>query len=497
MGPKDDVILDIRGLTKEFPGVRALSDVSFQVRRGSVHALIGENGAGKSTLIKILTGIHTATSGSFLFRGKAVQIKTPLEAQRLGLSVVHQELKLVETLTIAENIFLGRPQTTGLGTVDWKAMRSQAQKMIESLGIRLDVNTVVSRLSVAQKQIVEICKALSFEAELIIMDEPSATLTEKELDCLFSIVETLRSRGITIVYISHRMEEIFKIADTVTVLRDGMHIKTLPVAGVDRPMLISLMVGRELGSEYPKLEAEIGGVALEVQGLNRDGVLRDVSFYVRHGEICGLAGLVGAGRTETARAIFAADKRTSGRILIDGQEVRIRSVRDAIRHKLALVPEDRKQQGLILQMSIKHNTSIVDLDNVCSHGLLSDRKERALAVSFIQRLGTATPSEEKEVRLLSGGNQQKVVLAKWLAVDSDILIFDEPTRGIDVGAKAEIYKLMCQLARAGKAILMISSDLPELMGVCDRAYVMREGTISGEILRKDFTQEAILDMAVS
>jgi len=398
-----EVILDIRGLTKEFPGVRALSDVSFQVRRGSVHALIGENGAGKSTLIKILTGSYTATSGGFAFKGRDVHIRTPLEAQRLGLSVVHQELKLVETLTIAENIFLGRPQTTKAGLVAWGAMRREAQRLIDELGISLDVSTIVAKLSVAQKQIVEICKALSFDAELIIMDEPSATLTEKELDSLFRIVENLRSRGITIVYISHRMEEIFKIADTVTVLRDGMHIRTLPVAEVDRPMLISLMVGRKLGDEYPKLEARIGEVALEVRGLSRPGVLHDINLYVRHGEILGLAGLVGAGRTETARAIFAADKRSAGQIFIDGREVQIHSVRDAIRSKIALVPEDRKQQGLILKMSVKHNTSIVNLDNVCRHGLLSERKERELARAYIEKLSTATPTEEKEVRLLSGG----------------------------------------------------------------------------------------------
>ena len=491
-----EVILDIRGLTKEFPGVKALDNVSFQVRRGSVHALMGENGAGKSTLIKILTGVYQATSGDFLFKGQPVSVKKPLDAQRLGLSVVHQELKLVETLSIAENIFLGRPHSSN-GLVKWKDMRAEAQKLVDDLNIKLDVTEEVSRLSVAQKQIVEICKALSFNAELIIMDEPSATLTDNELKCLFDIIYHLRERGITVTYISHRMEEVFKIADTVTVLRDGMHVDTLPVAEVDRQRLITLMVGRKLGDEYPKLEAEIGDVALEVRNLQRGKILHDISFNVRHGEIVGLSGLVGAGRTELARAIFAADKITGGQIFINGKEVHIKTVQEAIGNRIALIPEDRKQQGLILGMSIKHNVSLVNLDNVCTNGLLNERKERDFAREYIKMLNIATPTEEKEVRLLSGGNQQKVVLAKWLAVDSDIIFFDEPTRGIDVGAKPEIYKLMCQLAQRGKAVIMISSDMPELIGICDRIYVMRDGTISGEVKRKDFSQEAILNLAIS
>ena len=492
-----EVILDIQGLTKELPGVKALSEVSFQVHRGSVHALVGENGAGKSTLIKILTGVYQATAGSFTFKGQPVKVEKPLDAQRLGLSVVHQELKLVETLSVAENIFLGRPQSGRGGLVDWRRMRDEAQKLVDELHIQLNVGREVSRLSIAQKQIVEICKALSFNAELIIMDEPSATLTDNELNCLFDIIDHLKRKGITVIYISHRMEEIFRIADTVTVLRDGMHIATLPVEQVNRQQLISLMVGRELGNEYPKLPAEITDVALEVRNLNRAGVLHDVNLNVRHGEILGIAGLVGAGRTETARAIFAADRMTSGQIFINGREVRFSSVRDAIHHGIALIPEDRKQQGLVLGMSVKHNTSMVNLDNVCEHRLLNEKRERELARSMIDMLDISTPTEEKEVRLLSGGNQQKVVLAKWLAVDSEIMIFDEPTRGIDVGAKAEIYKLMCQMAQRGKAVIMISSDMPELIGICDRIYAMREGTVSGELTRENFSQEAIMELAVS
>ena len=492
-----EVILDIQNITKTFPGVRALSNVSFQVKKGSVHALVGENGAGKSTLIKILTGVYHADEGRFLFKGEEAHVTKPLEAQKLGLSVVHQELKLSETLTVAENIFLGRPFMTKAHLVDWKKLRVEAKKLLDSLNVELDVNREVFRLSIAQKQIVEICKAMSFESDLLIMDEPSATLTDRELDCLFNIIDILKERGVTIIYISHRMEEIFRIADTVTVLRDGMHIDTLPVADVDRPKLISLMCGRDLANEYPKLPAEIGDVLLEVKNLSTVKLLHDVNFTVRRGEILGFSGLVGAGRTETARCVFGADKRTSGEFFIDGKKVEINSVIDAVKHKIALVPEDRKQQGLILMHSIKHNTSIVNLDNVCTNGLLNEKKERELACEYIEKLGTATPTEEKECRLLSGGNQQKVVLAKWLAVDSEILFFDEPTRGVDVGAKAEIYKLMCKLAQQGKAVVMISSDMPELIGICDRICVMREGTISGEVLREDFSQEKILEYAVS
>ncbi|HRX59136.1 MAG TPA: sugar ABC transporter ATP-binding protein [Eubacteriales bacterium] len=492
-----ETILDIQHITKTFPGVRALNDVSFQVKRGSVHALVGENGAGKSTLINVLTGVYHPDGGRYFFKGKEAHVTMPLEAQMLGISVVHQELKLSETLSVAENIFLGRPFLNKARLVDWRKLRAEASELLDSLNIRLNVDTEVAHLSVAQKQIVEICKALSFNAEMIIMDEPSATLTDKELDSLFHIIDILKERGVTIVYISHRMEEIFRIADTVTVLRDGGHVGTMPVADVNREKLISMMVGRTLGEEYPKLKAEIGEIALEVRNLSAKKLLHDISFNVRHGEIVGISGLVGAGRTETARAVFGADKRATGEIFIDGEPVKINSVIDAVRNKIALVPEDRKKQGLVLIHSIKHNVSLVNLKNVCKRGLLNDELERRMAEKFIEVLNIVTPSGEKEVRLLSGGNQQKVVLAKWLAVDSKIIILDEPTRGVDVGAKAEIYKLMCRLAQDGKAVVMISSDLPELIGVCDRIYVMREGTISGELEREDFSQERILSHAVS
>lgn len=491
-----DNILEVKGLSKVFPGVHALSDVSFEVKRGTVHTLVGENGAGKSTLIKIITGVYQPTAGTFIFNGKPANIKEPLDAIRMGISVVHQEIKLVETLSIAENIFLGRSITGKAGLVSWKKMNKQAQQFVDELNIKLDVTQEVSKLSIAQKQIVEICKALSLNAELMIMDEPTATLTDNELERLFSIIETLKRRGITIVFISHRMEEIFRIADYVTVLRDGTHVCTLPISQVNRKQLISKMVGREIGEEYPKSYCPIGEVALSVENLTRRGVIQDVSFDVHHGEILGFAGLVGSGRTETVRCIFAADKPTAGRIKINGREVHIHDISSAIKHKLAFIPEDRKQQGLVLGMNVSNNISMVDLDLICTKGVISEKKEKGQASRMVELLHIATPSIEQICSNLSGGNQQKVVLAKWMAVDSDIIIFDEPTRGIDVGAKAEIYRLICSLASKGKAIIMISSDMPELIGICDRILVMREGRVSGIVDRNEFDQERILDLAV-
>ena len=493
----DEYILDIQNITKRFPGALALSDVSLKVKRGDIHALVGENGAGKSTLIKILSGVIKPSSGRFFFKGQEVKVDTPLEAQMLGMSVVHQELKLVETLSVAENIFLGRPKTSGsLKLVDHKKQKRAAIELMESLNTAMDVNKLIGDLSVAQKQLVEICKALSYNSELIIMDEPSATLTDKELDILFDILRKLKQSGVTIIYISHRLEEIFKLADRVTVLRDGMHIETADVRSVTRPQLISMMVGRELENEYPKENVCIGDVALEVRGLNRGRILKDISFTLRHGEILGIAGLVGAGRTETARAIFGADKKTGGSIFKDGVEINISDVVSAISHKIALVPEERKTQGVLLGMSIKDNISMAGISQVIDHGFINIRKERRLAMDYIEKLRIVTPDEKRNVNDLSGGNQQKVVLAKWLAVDSDIMIFDEPTRGIDVGAKAEIYRLLCHLAGQGKAIIMISSELPEIIGMCDRVIVMHGGRITGELSREEMTQEKIMEYAI-
>jgi ribose transport system ATP-binding protein len=493
------VILDIRQISKSFPGVQALDSISFSVRAGEVHALVGENGAGKSTLIKILSGVYHATSGSFTFKGKEVHINGPLEAQMLGMSVVHQELKLVESLTVAENIYLGRPvRTKALGflpLVDWKKMTEDGNALLEKLKVKLDLGARVSRLSIAQKQIVEICKALSFNAELIIMDEPSATLTERELEVLFGMLKMLNQNGVSIIYISHRIEEIFRLAHTVTVLRDGKHIATSPVGEVTKRSLISMMVGRELESEYPKTPVPIGDVLLEARGLSRGTRLRDISFSLRRGEILGIAGLVGAGRTELARAMFGADGRDRGEIFVKGKKVEIRRVSDAIRHRLGFVPEDRKLQGLVLGMTVKENISLAGIVKVIRRRVIVRKLERKLALDFIQALRIVTPDENKEVKYLSGGNQQKVVLAKWLAVDSDILIFDEPTRGVDVGAKTEIYRLLNALVAEGKGVIMISSELPEIMGMCDRILVMHDGRITGELQRGEATQEKVLELA--
>jgi ABC-type sugar transport system ATPase subunit len=495
----DSVILDIRQISKTFPGVQALDAISFSVQAGEVHALVGENGAGKSTLIKILSGVYHATSGSFTFKGKEVHINSPLEAQVLGMSVVHQELKLVEGLTVAENIYLGRPiRTKALGflpLVDWKKMTKDGNALLEKLKVKLDLGARVSRLSIAQKQIVEICKALSFNAELIIMDEPSATLTEKELEVLFGMLKMLNANGVSIIYISHRIEEIFRLAHTVTVLRDGRHIATSPVSQVTKRSLISMMVGRELESEYPKTPAPIGEVLLEARGLSRGTRLHNISFALHRGEILGIAGLVGAGRTELARAVFGADGRDSGEIFVRGSRVEIRRVSDAVRHRLGFVPEDRKLQGLVLGMTVKENISLAGIVKVIRRRMIVRKLEKKLATDFIQALRIVTPDENKEVKYLSGGNQQKVVLAKWLAVDSDILIFDEPTRGVDVGAKTEIYRLLNGLVAEGKGVIMISSELPEIMGMCDRILVMHDGRITGELQRGEATQEKVLELA--
>lgn len=494
----EGVILDIRQISKSFPGVKALDSITFSVNAGEVHAIVGENGAGKSTLINILSGVYRATSGSFLFNGREARINSPLEAQMLGMSVVHQELKLVDSLTVAENIFLGRPvcsRVLGLPLVDWKRMKVEAKALLGRLRVDLDLDAKVGRLSIAQKQIVEICKALSFNSELIIMDEPSATLTEKELEVLFGMLDTLNKNGVSIVYISHRLDEVFHLAHHVTVLRDGKHIATSPIGEVTKSSLIAMMVGRELENEYPKTAVPITNLLLEVRGLSRGTRLRDISFSLRRGEILGIAGLVGAGRTELARAVFGADRIDRGDILIDGKKAEIRCVSDAIRLKMGLVPEDRKLQGLVLGMTVRENISMAGMARVMRRFMINRALERGLARDFMRILRIVTPDEEKVVKYLSGGNQQKVVLAKWLAVGSDILIVDEPTRGIDVGAKAEIYRLLTGIVAEGKAVVMISSELPEILGMCDRILVMHDGRITGELTQAEATQEKVLEYA--
>jgi ABC-type sugar transport system ATPase subunit len=491
----NDIILKIDHVSISFPGVKALDDVDFSIRRGTVHALVGENGAGKSTLIKILAGIYQAGGGSIVFNGRPVKFRTPHEAQLAGISVVHQEFKLSEPLTVTENIFLGRLLYKN-GLVDWKTMRRKARETLAELNINIDVDETVSGLPVAKKQIVEICKAININAGVLIMDEPSATLTVKEQEIMFSIIRKLNKEGMTVIYISHRLEEVFDLTHYVTVLRDGKHVETLPTPQVDRKRLISLMVGRELVSEYPKEEVPIGETVLEVRGLTRRGVLNNIGFYVRKGEILGFAGLVGSGRTETARAVLGIDKIDAGEIFWKGQKVTHGSFKQAIKNGLGLVPEDRKAQGLVQILSVRENISLVNMAKIIVGGIVRPALEDKHGREYVEKLRIATPSLTTQAQYLSGGNQQKVVIAKWLLQQSDVIFMDEPTRGVDVGAKVEIYMLMNEMIRQGKAVVMISSELPEVLGMSDRIMVMHEGKIVGELAREKASQEAIMSLCV-
>lgn len=486
----NNYILTLKNITKEFPGVKALDDVTINIERGTIHGLVGENGAGKSTLIKVLAGIYQPNKGEIILDGKPSRFNSPIEARRAGISVVHQEIKLAEPLSVAENMFLGNVQLKN-GLVDWKGMRRRAREIVEDLGMDIDINAQVSSLTVAKKQIVEIMHAINNNSRILIMDEPSAVLTDRELEVMFRIVKQLRDKGITIIYISHRLDEIFGLCSNVSVLRDGCHIDTIPVASVDRQGLINMMVGREMGQEYPKEVGNVGGTILEVKNLSR-GILQDISFEVKSGEVFGISGLVGAGRTELARAILGIDKPESGEVYVRGKKVHYRTFADAIRDGLGLIPEDRKLQGLVQIMSVKRNTTLVNMKRVLRAGVISSSLEEKLSKEYADKLHVVTPSMETEVQYLSGGNQQKVVIAKWLFQNSEILFLDEPTRGIDVGAKAEIYRLINRMAKEGKTIIMISSEMPELLGLCDRIMVMHEGHKMGELNAAEATQEKIM-----
>ncbi len=486
----NNYILTLKNITKEFPGVKALDDVTINIERGTIHGLVGENGAGTSTLIKVLAGIYQPNKGEIILDGKPCRFNSPIEARRAGISVVHQEIKLAEPLSVAENMFLGNVQLKN-GLVDWKGMRRRAREIVEDLGMDIDINAQVSSLTVAKKQIVEIMHAINNNSRILIMDEPSAVLTDRELEVMFRIVKQLRDEGITIIYISHRLDEIFGLCSNVSVLRDGCHIDTIPVASVDRQGLINMMVGREMGQEYPKEVGNVGGTILEVKNLSR-GILQDISFEVKSGEVFGISGLVGAGRTELARAILGIDKPESGEVYVRGKKVHYRTFADAIRDGLGLIPEDRKLQGLVQIMSVKRNTTLVNMKRVLRAGVISSSLEEKLSKEYADKLHVVTPSMETEVQYLSGGNQQKVVIAKWLFQNSEILFLDEPTRGIDVGAKAEIYRLINRMAKEGKTIIMISSEMPELLGLCDRIMVMHEGHKMGELNAAEATQEKIM-----
>lgn len=490
-----DIILHMQEISKAFPGVQALDRVDLSVARGTVHALVGENGAGKSTLMKVLTGVYHADSGQITFRGQPVAIPSPRAAQALGIAIIHQELALLPAMTVGENIFLGREPTSRFGTVDRTTLYAQTQELLERLGIDLDPYTLTGNLSVAQQQMVEIAKALSLNADLLVMDEPTSTLTERETSVLFDLIGELKQQDVTIIYISHRMEEIFAITDAVTVMRDGQHIATRDTETLTMEDIVQLMVGRPLHDSYPPSSSGRQQVVLEVRNLHQGSRLRNINIQLYAGEILGLSGLVGSGRTDLARAIFGIDAVDGGEIILEGQPVHIRSPHDAITLGLGFVPEDRKQQALFLQMSVARNVTIARLDELAPAGFISFRRSRREVDEFIEELDIRTPSTGQLVRNLSGGNQQKVVIARWLARQPKVLILDEPTRGIDVGAKAEVHSLMRELAEQGIAILMISSDLPEILGISDRILVMREGMIVAEFDRSQATQSDIMGYA--
>ena len=491
-------VLALAGISKSFPGVQALKSVRFDMRAGEVHALLGENGAGKSTLIKIISGVHRPDLGSIRIDGREVAFASPLEAQRAGIATIYQELLLFPELTVAENIFMGHAPRTRLGPIDWGKMRERARELLTSLDIGdLDVNQVVGTLSVGNRQRVEIAKALSQNARVLIMDEPTAALTEHDVARLFDIVRLLRARGVGIVYISHRLEEVFLLADRVTVFRDGEYVATKAVAETNRDDLIQMMVGRKIDALFPKADVPIGEPVLELRDIVRKPVTNGVSLTLRAGEILGLAGLVGSGRSELAQAVFGIVPAESGEIRVGGRAVRIRNPTQAKRLGIAYVPEDRGTQGLVRPMPLKDNLSLAVLGRIARHAFIDRAAEVRLAEESIRRFGIRGSGIHQIVNKLSGGNQQKVVLSKWLARAPKLLILDEPTRGIDVGAKAEIHRLMSELARQGLAILMISSELTEIMGMSDRILVMREGRIVAEFARGAATQEAIVAAMMS
>lgn len=485
------------GIEKSFPGVRAIKHGRLELLPDEVHALLGENGAGKSTLIKILAGAHQPDAGEIKVNGERVEIRSPLDAQRLGIAVVYQEFNLVPALTARENIFLGREKTRG-GFTSPATERREAEALFRRINIQIDPDTPCRDLTVAQQQCVEIAKALSQNARIIVLDEPSAVLTDREVEKLFAIIRDLQSHGIGVIYISHRLDEIFALADRATVMRDGEYIDTQPVAQLSRERIIELMVGRKLDQEFPKQRATIGAERLVVRNLQRGDKVKNVSFHVSAGEVVALTGLVGAGRTETVRLIFGADAADSGSVELDGKLLHLRGPRDAIRAGIGLLTEDRKAQGLVLGLSVRENFGLPNLPSLTRRGFVQARREREAFAGYVETLRIKISGHDQLAKNLSGGNQQKVVLAKWLERHCEVIIFDEPTRGIDVGAKYEIYLLMNQLAAQGKAILMISSELPEVLGMADRILVMHEGRISGEIADvAAATQQDILKLAMN
>lgn len=486
----ENIILSVQNVTKCFPGVKALNKVSFDIRRGEIHGVIGENGAGKSTLMKILSGVYSKDEGEIYFDGEKMNVTKPTESLRLGLSIVYQEFNLVNSMTVGENIFLGRFHELG----GMRKVHAKARELLDSIGSRINTYTRVEDLSVSEKQMVEICKALSFNAKLIIMDEPSTTLTMEEMERLTQIIHDLQVKGITIIYISHKLDEIFELCHRVTIMRDGNVISTRTVEGLSRAEMISEMVGRSIENEYPPRAASVGETILEVKNLNTKK-LHDVNFTVRRGEILGFVGLVGAGRTEIVRAIFGADRKHSGEVWLEGKKLDIKSPGDAIRAGFGFITEDRKEQGLLLNFSVGSNITMAALDHFTVHGIFSKQKEQEIIDEQIKALSIKTPNSDTYIGTLSGGNQQKCLIARWLETNPKVLIMDEPTRGIDVGAKYEIYLLMKRIAEAGGTIIMISSELPEVLSMSNRVIVLCNGEVAGEFDPQVSTSEEIMDVA--
>lgn len=494
--PNGDQILLMENITKHFPGVLALDDVRFDLQKGEVHVLLGENGAGKSTLMKILSGAYVKDHGKIVIDKQQKEIESPRRARELGIGIIYQEFNLNPFLSVAENIFLGREPAVAPGVINWSQLYNDAQQILDKLEVKINSKQKVQTLGVAMQQMVEVAKALSLNARILIMDEPTAALSRHEIGQLFRIIRHLKEQGVAIIYISHRLEEIFEIGDRVTILRDGKYIDTRTVNGLSRTEIIRMMVNRDLDDQIPKKRTKLGPIVLKVENLCVDQRLHNISFSLREGEIMGIAGLMGAGRTRLAKTIFGAEELIEGKIYIDGAEIKISSPRDAINAGIGLVTEDRKSEGLILNRSVKENISLPNIDQFLNMGILDFEKENSTVEDYINKLDIKTPGTNQKVVYLSGGNQQKVVLSKWLCSHARIFIFDEPTRGIDVGAKKEIYQLMNELTANGVAIIMISSEMPEILGMSDRILVMRNGRVSGQLDGKGATQEKIMQYAL-
>lgn len=493
----NEVIVSMENICKTFPGVKALDHVNFELRSGEVMALLGENGAGKSTLMKVLSGVYTRDEGSLKIFGKEYGDLTPKQAQEVGVAIIHQELNMCRHLSVAENMFLGR-EIKGRFALNNAKMEQEAKRILDDLKIDIDPKETVGELPVSKQQMVEIAKALSINAKILIMDEPTSSLTAREIEDLFRIIKKLKSEGKGIVYISHRLEELQHIVDRVTIMRDGQYITSMNFGDVNMEQIISYMVGREIKEKFPRVECKKGKKVFEVKNLNAGRMVRDINFSVYEGEIVGFAGLMGAGRTETTRAIFGVDPKESGELYVDDRKIEVKCPMDAIRNGVVLAPEDRKKDGLCTKLSIRHNLTLPNLDIVCNKlGVVDSKKEEALCEKAVVDLKIKTPNVDVDSGNLSGGNQQKVVVGKWLARNSRVVIFDEPTRGIDVGAKVEIYNLMNELKKQGIAVMFVSSEMPEVMGIADRIIVMCDGRITGEVMARETTQNEILTLATT